>query len=245
MASALVQKLRYELALSLRWAARLGLSEGIDNHFSAVVTDERFLINPLELHWSEIRPKDLVEVEMNTGEVLTPGGQVEITAMNIHRGIHMHKPNAKVVLHTHMPFATTLTCLLDGRIDMIHQNSLRFYNRIAYDDEYSGLALALDEGIRMAKTLGEGKDIVMLGNHGTIVCGPTVGVAFDELYFLERTSQLQVYALSSQKKLRIMSDEVVKMTAKQMQEEGPAQGELHFKALGRILDKEDPNWQNK
>ena len=44
---------RIDLACALRWAARLNLHEGVDNHFSLAVPDQdgvmrgnRFLINP-------------------------------------------------------------------------------------------------------------------------------------------------------------------------------------------------------
>ena len=43
-----VRQARIDLTAILRWADRLGLSEGICNHFSLVVpgTTDRFLINP-------------------------------------------------------------------------------------------------------------------------------------------------------------------------------------------------------
>jgi len=39
------------------------------------------------------------------------------------------------------------------RLPMIHQNSMRFYNDIAYDKEYNGLVLDKDEGQHVALTL--------------------------------------------------------------------------------------------
>ena len=37
---------RIDLAAALRWAARLGFNEGVCNHFSVEVADDRYLINP-------------------------------------------------------------------------------------------------------------------------------------------------------------------------------------------------------
>lgn len=71
---------------------------------------------------------------------------------------------------------------------MCHQNSLRFYNRICYVD-YEGLVLDSNEGKRLAAEMN-GKDIMMHENHGVIVCGKTIAEAFDELYYLERASQV-------------------------------------------------------
>jgi ribulose-5-phosphate 4-epimerase/fuculose-1-phosphate aldolase len=61
-----VRQLRIDLAAALRSAARLGLSEGIANHFSVAVPDQdgappgdRFLVNPWGLHWSEVPGQSL------------------------------------------------------------------------------------------------------------------------------------------------------------------------------------------
>ena len=37
---AVISQGRLDLAVALRWAARLGLSEGVDNHFSMAVPGE-------------------------------------------------------------------------------------------------------------------------------------------------------------------------------------------------------------
>ena len=57
--------MKTELAAAFVLADRFGLSEGICNHFSAVVpgVDERFLINRFGLHWSEIRPDNLLMID--------------------------------------------------------------------------------------------------------------------------------------------------------------------------------------
>ena len=49
-----------------------------------------------------------------------------------------------------MPYATALTSIAGARLEPINQNALRFSGRIAYDDEYGGLALDAAEGDRIA-----------------------------------------------------------------------------------------------
>ncbi len=58
---------RIDLTAALRTACRLGLSEGVCNHFSVAAPglEDRFLINPQGLHWSEITPADIVMVEIH------------------------------------------------------------------------------------------------------------------------------------------------------------------------------------
>lgn len=164
--------------------------------------------------------------------------------MIIHAAVHA-ATNYKAVLHTHMPYATVLTCLRHGRVEFVHQNSIRFFNRIAYDEEYNGLALAETEGKRIAAKFAESPScsILFLGNHGVIVCGNSMAEAFDDLYYLEQACRIQVLAMSTNRAMRYIDEKVVKETAAQMMVENPPQAKLHLAALIRILDDESPGWK--
>ena len=150
--------------------------------------------------------------------------------------MHRSKPSAKCVMRTHMPFAITLTVLHGGRLERAGQNSLKFHGRVAYDDNYNGLALDEQEGERMCARAKDA-DVQFLGNHGVIVCGPSIALAFDDLYYLERACMLQVLAMGTGKPLRIVSERVAMLTGKQMMEDS-RQAELHFAAIRRMLDRE-------
>ena len=166
---------------------------------------------------------------------------VEPTAFFIHSAIHRGNPHAACVMHTHMPYATALTVVHGGRLEWASQNSLKFYNRVAYDDDYQGLALDDAEGERMCKAMGSA-DVLFLGNHGIIVCGPTVSATFDDLYYLERACMLQVLAIGTGKPLRVLPDEIAAKTGRQMNGESQ-QAALHLDALKRLLDRDEPRWR--
>jgi ribulose-5-phosphate 4-epimerase/fuculose-1-phosphate aldolase len=233
---------RIDLVAALRWADRFGFSEGVCNHFSLALPGKpgQFLINPQGLHWSELAPADLVTVDAE-GRKVDGKHSVEPTAFFIHGCIHRSVPRAQCVLHTHMPFATSLTVVQGGRLAWASQNSLRFYDRVEYDDDYNGLALDTGEGARLSSKL-RNADVLFLANHGVIVCGPTVAYVFDDLYYLERACQLQVLAAGGGRPLRTVTDEVAATTRAQMDAER-MQSELHFAALKRILDREEPGWR--
>ena len=240
---------RIDLACALRWAAKLNLHEGVDNHFSLAVPDDdgamrgnRFLINPYGWHWSEITASSLVLCN-DKGDILEGDNEVEDTAFFIHSRIHLETPNAVCVLHTHMPYATSITLLESGRLEMVEQNALMFDGRISYDDNYTGLVLGEDEGNRIANQLDE-KSILFMASHGIIVTGPTVGDAFNDLYYLERASQLQVIAKSQGCNLRNISEQVRHNIQKQFISETPKLAKRHFSALRRILDKSEPNYRD-
>jgi ribulose-5-phosphate 4-epimerase/fuculose-1-phosphate aldolase len=200
----------------------------------------RFLINPQGLHWSEVTPADLVIVDAH-GRKISGRHSVEPTAFFIHGAIHRAKPAAKCVLHTHMPYATALTIVHGGRLEWASQNALKFYDRVAYDEEYNGLALDDAEGHRMCAQLADA-EVLFLANHGVIVTGPKMAVAFDDLYYLERACMLQVLALRTGGQLRKLPDAIAAKTGRQMAGESE-QAQLHFDALKRLLDRDEPGWR--
>src|SRR2546428_4677352 len=95
---------RVDLAAALRWAERLGLNEGIDNHFSYAVSDDGrcFLVNPLGFHWRELRATDLVPADPGP-KILEGKNAGEGTALFIPSPVHVEHPTPPAALHTPTP----------------------------------------------------------------------------------------------------------------------------------------------
>ena len=240
-APAVERAARVDLAAAFRLAVRMDLHEGVCNHFTLMLPDgKRFLLNPYGLHWSEVTASNLLALDAE-GRILEGEGEFERTAFYIHSRIHLRNPRAACVLHTHMPHATALTLLENGRLEMVEQNALRFHDDIAYDDTYNGLVVDNAEGDRLARVLGE-KRVMFLANHGVIVAGPSVAEAFNLLYYLERACRLQVLARSMGGKLRAVRPEVVRETCRMILADTPKYAQAHFGALKRILDREEPDY---
>jgi len=232
---------RVDLAAAFRLAVRLDLHEGVCNHFTLMLPDgERFLLNRYGLHWSEVTASNLLALDAS-GRILEGEGEFEKTAFYIHSRIHLANPHATCVLHTHMPYATALTLLAGGRLQMAEQNALRFFDDIAYDDTYNGLVVDNAEGDRLARVLGA-KRVMFLASHGVIVVGPTVAEAFDSLYYLERACRLQVLARGMGAPLRKVRPEVVRETRRLIAADAPKYAGAHFGALKRILGREEPDY---
>lgn len=238
---------KVDLAAALRCAAQLGFHEGTCNHFSMAVPGESgsYFINPFGLHFSEIRTSDLLKVDA-AGTVIEGNHAIEATAFTIHSRIHRARPDASCILHTHMPFATALTAVEGGRLEFCHQNSLRFYGRVGYDDSfggYNGLALDDAEGDRIVDALGSNQ-VLFLENHGIVVVGPSVAEAFDALYYLERSAQIQVLAMSTGRPLKHISAEIATRTAADFAEHAAEYAQAHLDALKRLLNRDDPTWRD-
>ncbi|WP_296187351.1 class II aldolase and adducin N-terminal domain-containing protein [Pseudomonas sp. UBA1879] len=214
MALSLEEQARIDLAATFRIVAHLGMHEAVANHFSAAVSADgkQFLINPKWKHFSRIRASDLLLLNADD-----PAGadhpEVDATAWSIHGQIHQRLPDARAVLHLHPVYTTAVACLAQPKVPPIDQNTARYFNRIAVDDLYGGMADTEAEGARLAGML-DGKRRLLMGNHGVMVIAPTIGEAFDDIWTLERACQIYVTALSTGQPLRVLSDDVAEKTAK-------------------------------
>jgi ribulose-5-phosphate 4-epimerase/fuculose-1-phosphate aldolase len=224
---------RKKLSDALRLAAKFDLHEGIDNHFSFALSPQRILINPFGIHWSQMTPDALLTIDAN-GRQIAGSGEVERSAAMIHSAGHTAVPRHRAILHTHMPYATALTMVEGGELENAHQTALRFWRRTHYQSPYRGLAHDLSEGQRLAETSGDA-DIVFLSNHGVVVAGESIEIAFDDLYYLERAARQQVLALSTNLPLRLIAGEVCDLTAAQFLASQRHNAERHFEALQRLL----------
>jgi ribulose-5-phosphate 4-epimerase/fuculose-1-phosphate aldolase len=237
--------LRVDLAATFHLAVTHNLHESIANHFSAVLPDgKHFLVNPFGLHFSEITASNLIVCDFN-GNVIRGDGKPSAAAHHIHAPLHRLVPLAQVILHTHQPYATALTMIAGGRLEWALQTSCRFYGRVAYDNDYDGLALSDTVGERLAKII-DNADILFLGNHGVITAAPTVAQAFDDLYFLERAAQTQIIAMSTGLPLTRLSPDLIEQVAKQSHYERFDLGyiEYHFAAQKRLLDASGGFYKN-
>lgn len=230
-----IRQARVDLAACFRMAAKLGMAEGICNHFSFVLPGHPglFLVNPFGLAFSEITASSLLICDFE-GRVLAGKGKPEATAFFIHAQLHRLNPRASAAFHTHMPNATAL-CMLEGEpFVWAGQTALKFYDRLVVDENYSGLALDYEEGERISRAAG-GADIVMLKNHGPLVLGPSIAEAWDDLYYLERAAEVQLKAMASGRALKPVAPEVASAACRQMMLGNAENARLHLESVKRNL----------
>ena len=237
-----IRQARIDLAACFRMAARLGLGEGICNHFSFVVPghDDLFLVNPYGLAFAEVTASSLLICDFEGG-VVAGEGTPEATAFYIHAQLHRLNPRARAAFHTHMPNATAL-CLLEGEpFVWAGQTALKFYDRLSVDEDYNGLALDYAEGERIARAAGEA-DVLMLKNHGPLVLGPSIAEAWDDLYYLERAAEVQLKAMASGRPLLPVVPAIAHAACQQMLQGNAESARLHLESVKRQLLRLEPDY---
>ena len=234
-------QLRVDLAALFRIAARLGWPEAVANHASVAVDagGRHFLMNPRWRHFASLCASDMQLLDAAAQPQNLPP-DLDPTAWAIHGTMHAQLPQARCVLHVHPPHATALACLADPDIKPIDQTSARFHRRVAIDRDYGGMADNAAEGLRLTRTLGRMRVLVM-GNHGVLVVGDSIAEAFDAMYHLERASRTLLLAYASGQPLSVLPDEIAEKTARSW-EDGGAFARAHFTQMKRLLERESPDY---
>ena len=237
-------ELRIELAAAFRLAAAMDWHESVGNHFSLAVSADgkRFLMNPRWKHFSLIRASDLLLLDSDDEQTMSRPDAPDPSAWCIHGRIHARVPLARCVLHVHPPYGTALAALADPGLKPIDQNTARFFNRVAIDRHFGGIADDQAEGERLVAALGRHSRMIM-GNHGLLVTAPTVAEAFEDLYFLERAAKTLLLAYATGRPLNVMSDELAERTARAWEPYRDA-AFAHFRDLKAMLEVKDPSYRD-
>jgi ribulose-5-phosphate 4-epimerase/fuculose-1-phosphate aldolase len=241
--SAAEHALRVDLAAAFRLAAQFDWHESVGNHFSAAVSDDgrTFLMNPRWRHFASMRASDLLRLDAADEGVMARPDAPDASAWCIHGALHRARPQARVLLHCHPPYATALACLADPSLKPVDQNTARFFGLVGIDRGFDGIADDAAEGARLAGAFGN-HAILMMGNHGVTVSGASVAEAFEHLYFFERAARTLMLAYASGQPLNIMPDALAEKTARGW---GAYAGmaEAHFSHLKSVLDREDAGYR--
>lgn len=233
---------RVDLAAAFRLTAELGWHEAVANHFSFAVepSGKRFLMNPRWRHFARIKASELLLLDADDAETMSRPDAPDPSAWCIHGHLHAALPHARCILHVHPPYATAVAALADPGILPIDQNTARYFNRVALDLAYGGIADNDAEGRRLVRVLGRHTRAI-LGNHGVLVVADTIAEAFDDLFYLERACQTLVLAYSTGRPLNVMPAALAEATARGWEDYKGA-AFAHFEEMKRILDAKDPSY---
>ena len=235
-------KARVDLAACYRLFHHYRMTDLIYNHISVRLpgNHDQFLINPYGLLYDEVTASSLVVVNTagnvirdTTGLGINPGG------FTIHSAVHIARPDVACVMHTHTAATVAVSVMKRGLLPLTQQ-AMRFTNRIAYH-EYEGVDFSDAERRRLQKSLGD-RMVMILRNHGTLVCGRTISEAFDIMYYLERACQAQVTLLSLGEELVEPPIGIGEQVAQVFESPNRAAPAKIWPTLLRMLDRVSPGY---
>ncbi|BDA66545.1 hypothetical protein RIVM261_053600 [Rivularia sp. IAM M-261] len=184
---------KQRLAAALRLFAKYGFDEGVAGHITARDPEflDSFWVNPFGMHFGEIKASDLIRVN-HLGDVVEGEHPVNEAAFAIHSQIHAMRPDVVSAVHTHSIYGKSWSSL--GReLDPLSQDACAFYQHHSVYHDYTGVVLDIEEGRRIAETLGDNKALI-LKNHGLLTVGHSVDEAAWWFISMERNSQAQLLA---------------------------------------------------
>src|SRR5258708_409105 len=184
---------KQRLAAGFRLFSKFGFDEGVAGHITARDPElhDHFWVNPFGMHFSQVRVSDLILVNSH-GQVVEGNRMVNAAAFAIHSQVHEARPDLVAAAHSHSVYGKSWSSL--GRLlDPLTQDACAFYEDHAILNGYAGVVLDVEEGRRIARTLGERKAII-LQNHGLLTVGQSVDAAVWWFITMERTCQAQLMA---------------------------------------------------
>ena len=236
---------RVDLAAAYRLVAYYGLDEMVANHISCRVpgSHTEFLINPYGMLYEQMHASCFIRIDLDGNELFNPTSYgVNQAGFVIHSAIHKARPDVDAIIHTHTIAGMAVSAMKCGILP-VAQTSMRFAD-IAYHD-FEGIANDLDERERLVRDLGSAEAMV-LRNHGLLTCGLSIPEAFNNMFRLERSCQLQIAALSCNTELSLPPKSVVSHTNSQFDPKTPGvrrRGLLEWPALLKRLDALDPSYK--
>uniref|UniRef100_A0A8C2PVF2 Alpha-adducin n=1 Tax=Cyprinus carpio TaxID=7962 RepID=A0A8C2PVF2_CYPCA len=240
--------LRCKLAAFYRLADLFGWSQLIYNHLTVRLNSEqeRFLIVPFGLLYSEVTASSLVKINLQ-GEIVDRGSTnlgVNQAGFTLHSAIYAARPDIKCIVHIHTAAGAAVSAMKCGLLP-ISPEALSL-GEVSYHD-YHGILVDDEERVLIQKNLGPKSKVMILRNHGLVSVGETVEEAFYYIHNLVTACEIQVRTLASSggpDNLIMLDPSKYKSRPRHLEPVGDGSGshpnwqigEQEFEALMRMLD---------
>ena len=188
-------RLRCELAAAHRLVAHFVFVDMTYNHISVRLPENpnHFLVKADNQFMEQVTASSLVKYDVDGNRVMDSDYKASAAAYNLHAAVLKARPDIQACVHTHSPANLAVSAQKHGLLP-ITQQAMRFYNRIAYyPNEVDDTTRAGTD--KLAAALGD-KWVVILENHGALICGTTLPEAYIYHHFLELACRAQVGAVA-------------------------------------------------
>ncbi|XP_059397683.1 alpha-adducin-like isoform X2 [Carassius carassius] len=240
--------LRCKLAAFYRLTDLFSWSQLIYNHLTVRLNSEqeRFLIVPFGLLYSEVTASSLVKIDLQ-GEIVDRGSTnlgVNQAGFTLHSSIYAARPDVKCIVHIHTAAGAAVSAMKCGLLP-ISPEALSL-GEVSYHD-YHGILVDEEESVLIQKNLGPKSKVLILRNHGLVSVGETVEEAFYYIHNLVTACEIQVRTLASAggpNNLIMLDPSKYKSRPRHLEPLGDESsshpkwqiGEQEFEAMMRMLD---------
>ena len=193
-------ELKYNVAVATRILADLGLAAGMNNsvgHVSQRVPDDPnlFIVKGRGYNMDVVglmAPDDMVVVDLEGNKVEGPSGISQCYEVKMHSCIYRARPDVQSVVHVHPRF-TILMSVLGKTIRPMSNSGAQFVRKAIPIYPHNKLILTDEDGSGVARTLGDGRAVLLKG-HGAATVGNSMQESVTGMLHLEEQAILNTYA---------------------------------------------------
>lgn len=227
MKQELEQELKETLARACRMLEMVGLIDFSGHISGRLPGGKTFFIHPVSTARSEVRPGDMIEVDLD-GRNVTEGKIPEETP--IHAAVYQKRTDVNSVIHIHPHYAIIPGIVGRELVTVCHHGSIFGSAVPLYPDSEKIVNFA--QAARMADILGAGRAVVMKG-HGAVVADAAVEAVFLAALHLEENARLLVEASAIGEVIPLPAEEVKRAGASTFKPSSIRKSWQYFMEKGR------------
>lgn len=200
--------LREKLARACRMLEMVGLIDFSGHISGRIPGNKTFFIHPVSMARSEVKPGDMIEVDLN-GKVVAGDAKIP-EETPIHAAVYQKRDDVNSVIHMHPHYAIIPGIVGRELVTVCHHGSIFGKSVPLYPD--SQKIVNFEQANLMAQTLGKAKAVVMKG-HGAVVAESSVEAVFLAALHLEENARLLVEAASIGEPVPLPEEEIKRAAA--------------------------------
>jgi L-fuculose-phosphate aldolase len=178
----LYEEVRRDVAEGARQMVLRGLSHMTSGNVTARAGEGLFAVTPTGMDHASLTPEDIVII--NAAEEVIDGRRKPTSEVPMHLSVYKARPDVGGIFHTHSDMATTFAVLGED-LPAVHY-ILAFAGKKVRCAPYATYG-SRDLAAYALDALGD-SNAVLLGNHGVLAVGPTLGVALSVAEAVEITA---------------------------------------------------------
>jgi L-ribulose-5-phosphate 4-epimerase len=171
-----------EMVILARALWREGYNDHLAGHITVNLHDGTLLCNPWMLLWNEIRPQDIIRIDLDGN--LVEGDWPVPPGIPLHLELHKLRPGVEVAMHNHPLFGTVWADMGEVPPAMDQSTSLGG-GELVLVDEYDGAVNDPRSARKAIEKMGDA-ELALLAGHGVFVLGASVRAVHQRAVALEQ-----------------------------------------------------------